>query len=376
MSPRTLVLVGAGHAHAQVLLSLAERRWLQPDQRVVVVSPTALAPYSGMVPGWLMGRFTHREICIDFESLCQRAGAQLKLAELDSLDPDRRTIALSTGEILDYDLLSLNVGSTLRPPPAHRQQTILSLRPLSALREGWESLLRRVESSGHLPSELVAVGAGAAGFESILAVSHRLRALVPAGPMRAVLVGSRGVLPGHGILARRCAQRALDSAGIEVRTGQRFGPADAADDAVILWATGAQAHDWQLDPHRRGNLAVDAEGFVRVDRGLQSVSHPEILAVGDCASLADPRPKAGVYAVRQGPVLTQALQQRMSGMASSTTYHDHPRALALLLSSPHEAIVSYGPLGLAAHWALDWKDRIDRRFVRRFNPAISSSTLA
>ena len=48
---KRLVLVGAGHAHAQVL-----KDWIAAPLReveLVLVSPSALAPYSGMVPGWL-----------------------------------------------------------------------------------------------------------------------------------------------------------------------------------------------------------------------------------------------------------------------------------------------------------------------------------
>ena len=50
MSPtRHLLLIGGGHAHAQVLLD-----WLRaplPGVALTLVSPTPLAAYSGMVPG-------------------------------------------------------------------------------------------------------------------------------------------------------------------------------------------------------------------------------------------------------------------------------------------------------------------------------------
>lgn len=386
-SPQTLVLLGAGHAHAQVLLSLCQDPWLKLGQRVVVVSPSGMAPYSGMVPGWLMGRYTYPEICIDFQSLCARSGAEFVQAEAVGLQPDANTLLLSDGRSLPYDILSLNVGSTLRPPQALPGQTLLSLRPLSQLQSNWQALCARVASTGKLPSQLVAVGGGAAGFESVIAVAQRLRALVPKAPanaMQCLLVGGGGLLPGHNLWVRWFARRALAKAGIGLSVGKRFSPADAAADAIILWATGAQAHAWQTSPSSRGSLAVDGQNFVRVDAALRSVSHANIYAVGDCASLQNPRPKAGVYAVRQGPVLAAALRQRMEGSHATQPapklhahnssapnsldpiYQDRATALALLLSSPTKAILSYGPLGLAARWALGWKDQIDQAFIQRF----------
>ncbi|MBO1257185.1 FAD-dependent oxidoreductase, partial [Alteromonas sp. 5E99-2] len=73
-------------------------------------------------------------------------------------------------------------------------------------------------------------------------------------------------------------------------------------------AAGAKPHDWVAD------IDVDIhEGFITVNEALQS-SNPDIFAVGDCAHLSfDPRPKAGVYAVREAPVLFDNLRARLSG---------------------------------------------------------------
>ena len=52
---KRVVLVGAGHAHMDVL-----RGWVDapvPNVELVLVSPSRLAPYSGMVPGWLQGTY-------------------------------------------------------------------------------------------------------------------------------------------------------------------------------------------------------------------------------------------------------------------------------------------------------------------------------
>ena len=157
---RRLLLVGAGHAHAQVLKGWAESPL--PGVELVVVSPHALAPYSGMVPGWLAGTYDFDDIVIDFSSLCERAGARWVPAELLRLDPRHRHVELSNGERLRYDLLSLNVGSTLTPPTGDFSARVLPMRPLAELRERYGLLIAQWRDDDRdQPFRITAVGGGA-----------------------------------------------------------------------------------------------------------------------------------------------------------------------------------------------------------------------
>jgi pyridine nucleotide-disulfide oxidoreductase family protein len=366
---KRLVLAGAGHAHALLLLDLI--RAPLPGTELVVVSPHAQAPYSGMVPGWLAGRYAFDEIGVDFPRLCAAAGARWLADEVDALDPARRRLRLAGGEELGYDLLSLNVGSTLRPPPAARA-TVLALRPLADLRSRYEALLQRWSADASTaPCTVTAVGAGAAGFESLLAVLARLRALRPDRTVHGRLVG-RGatLLPELAAPARRAATRALAAAGVSLQLGTAWSEALDRDGDVVLWATGAEAQAWQRDPARRGALAVDEAGFVRIDASLRSVSHPQVFAAGDCARFEPgPLPKAGVYAVRMGPVLARNLRAACGAPGGFTRYRPQRRFLALLATGDGRAIASRGPFGGAGAWAWRWKDSIDRGFLARFGPA-------
>lgn len=364
-----LVLAGAGHAHAQVLKAWPDRA--PPGVELVVVSPHAMAPYSGMVPGWLAGSYGFQDIVIDFPALCARAGARWVPAAIDRLDPDRQCLELDSGETLHYDFLSLNTGSTLVPPACDPSVTVLSMRPLSQLKTGYDQLLERWQANAGADAEprpfrVLAVGGGAAGVESVLAVVNRLRTLRPDRPVQAELQ-TRGptVLPGYPSGARRLALRALQQADIAVRTGTRWttGSAPACD--LLLWAAGAQAHAWQRTPQRRGRLAVSPEGFVQIDGCLRSVSHPRVFAVGDCAHWQQPLPKAGVYAVRMGPVLLDNLLASLQGTALRA-YAPQTRFLSLLATADGRAIATRGRFSLSGRWAWRWKDRIDRAFVNRF----------
>lgn len=370
---KRLVLAGAGHAHALVLRTLV--RQPTPGVEVVVISPEPLAPYSGMVPGWLSGRYRFDEIAIDFPPLAAAAGARWYQGEIHALDPARRQLRLADGSMLDYDVLSLNeslnVGSTLQPPLAEHAQ-MLPLRPLAMLRRRYESLLARwAREPADRPFVVTAVGGGAAGFEALLAVLARLRALRPEQVVHGGLLtwGTR-LLPGLAPAARRAAQRALDRAGVTVQSGSGWCTAVEGSSDVVIWATGAEAQTWQRDPARRGSLAVDDQGFVRIDEQLRSVSHPQVFATGDCASWsAQALPKAGVHAVRMGPVLAGNLRAALMGPAGAGDLRVHrPQRhfLALLATGDGRAIASRGPFGAEGAWACRWKDRIDRRFLQQF----------
>lgn len=379
---KRLVLAGAGHAHAQVLLEWARAPLPAVELAVelAVVSPHSLAPYSGMVPGWLAGAYRLDEMVIDFPALGAAAGARWITAEVEALDADRRQVTLSTGESLGFEVLSLNIGSTLTAPPGHGAR-MLAMRPLSALPAAYDAVLSdwTAEPSDR-PWTVTAVGGGAAGVESLLAVLARLRRLRPDRAVHGALVSQAlDLLPGLSGRARQAAHRALADAGVTVQLGSRWCATVGHGSDLVLWATGAEAHDWQRDPQRRGSLAVQAQGFIRIDSHLRSVSHPQVFASGDCAHW-DPGthalPKAGVMAVRMGPVLARNLRRALLGQPLEA-HRPQRRSLVLLATGDGRAIASRGAFGAAGPWAWRWKDHIDRRFIARYaKPAAHSSSTA
>jgi selenide,water dikinase len=82
----------------------------------------------------------------------------------------------------------------------------------------------------------------------------------------------------------------------------------------ILWVTWAGAAAWVSET----GLDVDERGFVQVNDFLQSTSPPDVFAAGDVASMfGNSRPKAGVFAVRQGPALAENLRRALLDRPSS-----------------------------------------------------------
>lgn len=368
---KRLVLVGAGHAHARVLLDFVRRP--MADVEIVLVSPVGLAPYSGMVPGWLAGHYTWEECCIDFVSLCRRADAALRPSAVIALDPAQRVLLLADGECVDYDFLSIDIGATLTPPKAERM-ALLPVRPLPALQVRWDALLDEIRMlDAGTVYRVAVVGGGAAGVESMLAMHRRFSGLAPQTEFRFTLATQGDeLLPGMAAGAVRRLAAHLTQRGIEVLHGFSAEEVDgvqivgedrrtiAADAA--LWATGAQAYRWP----RQAGLRVDERGFIRVDEYLRSASHPNVFAAGDCAGWGKPLPKAGVFAVRMGPVLSNNLRAALGG-ASLKAYRPQRRYLMLIGTGDEHAVAVRGGLSAEGGWAWRWKQGIDRRFLGKYN---------
>lgn len=357
-----LILLGGGHSHIEVL-----RRWARVSApvEVVLVSPFESLPYTGMVPGFVAGWYGEEDIGIDLASLCERAQATFIRASAVALDCEAHAIVCSDGTKLGYDLLSIDVGSVLDMSTPGAGEHALPVRPLHTF---VSSLQRR--RAGEPLQRVAIVGAGAAGVELALAL-HAAIARTGRIP-RVTLLGDAPVpLPSFPQQARKRLEHICAQRGVTVRSSAhvRTLSADAVhlDDERIpvdlsIWATGPAAPAWLA----RSGLATDARGFVAVDTHLRSISHPDVYAAGDVASIAGhERPKSGVYAVRQGPHLAENLLRSLRG-ESLVPYIPQRRALALIGTGDRRAVAVYGDYSWEGAWVWRWKDLIDRRFVARY----------
>uniref|UniRef100_UPI003562C21E selenide, water dikinase SelD n=1 Tax=Puniceibacterium confluentis TaxID=1958944 RepID=UPI003562C21E len=108
------------------------------------------------------------------------------------------------------------------------------------------------------------------------------------------------------------------------------------------------------------------DGFVCIDRHLRS-SDPSVFAAGDCAHFTPaPRPKAGVFAVRQAPILYNNLRARLRETGRLHAYRPQRDYLKLISMGDRTAIAERFGLPLSGPLMWRWKDHIDQRFMRRF----------
>ena len=368
-----LVLAGGGHAHVHVLKSFGMRP--EAGVRLTVVSPYSYGTYSGMVPGVLAGQYRLRDAQIDVRALAARAAAAFLSDRIVRIDPQQRVLHLLERPPLSYDLLSLDVGS--RPSAADRVAEgapVSMVKPIEIAAVEIETAL--TEPAPADGRNVVIVGAGAGGCEIAFALAGRLRAegkgqvticdradrpLATRHPRTSNAV-LRAFAAHHIHFLAEVVVTRVDAFGVRLADG-RVLPA-----SLVVWATGAAGPDFLA----RSGLPMDERGFLRVNDDLRCVEYPEIFAAGDCATLGSypDLPKAGVYAVRQGPVLVANL--RASVRARRTRPFRPQRAfLALLNTGDGRAILSRGALAFRGRLAWRLKDYIDRRFIRLYErPAL------
>jgi pyridine nucleotide-disulfide oxidoreductase family protein len=374
---KDLVLLGGGHSHVAVLRGFG--RDPLPGARVTLISRGVETPYSGMLPGLIAGHYSHDEAHIDLQRLARFARARPIFDEAVGLDLANRRVLFDTHPPISYDVLSIDIGSTPHLDVAGAAAHAVPVKPISRFLDRWSLLSERLRRAREGDRRRVAVvGGGAGGVELLLAVQFRMRTLLEGdGKGDAMLeyhlfTKSDRVLPTHNTSVRRRFERVLAERGVVVHTGSavvevddsRLRTADGRSHDVdeVLWTTEAAAAPWLA----QSGLAVDEAGFVRVRGTLQSISHPEVFASGDIAAMVDhPRPKSGVFAVRQGPPLARNLRDTLLGRPLET-YRPQRRFLSLITTGDRYAVASRGMWAFEGAWVWRWKDRIDRRFMRLY----------
>ena len=372
-----IVLVGGGHSHVGVLRSFGMR--LLANVRLTLISTDMQAPYSGMLPGYVAGHYSHGEVHIDLLRLATFAGASLCQDEVIGIDRQAQMVLCRNGAQVHYDFLSLNLGAT---PQVTRVLGALEhsvpVKPIARFNQRWLALLKRVrEHAGQ--TTIAVVGAGAGGVELLLAMQYRLQRELQllgrnADALRFHLITqSADILPTHNAGVRRRFRAVLAERGVQVHVGTdvcevQNGCVRAANGVVIdadelIWVTQAGGAPWLAAT----GLALDDGGFVQVNEHLQSVTDPRIFAAGDVAAMVGhPLEKAGVFAVRQARPLTDNLRASVLGQPL-VAYRPQRKWLALISTGNRYAVASRGSIGFAGGWVWRWKDWIDRRFMRRFS---------
>ncbi len=409
-----LVLIGGGHSHAIVLRMFGMKPL--PGVRLTLITENSDTPYSGMLPGHIAGFYSHDECHIDLQRLANFAQAQLYIDQVVGLDLENNLVVCANRPAVAFDVLSINIGSTpamisVRGAAEHA----IPAKPVSQLLKHWYQLCR--DASGHV-STFAIVGGGAGGVELALSMSanlHRRGGVTPplqewadetdeikphapnphfVGAPSSLLPYRRSavpslphsplpihlfqrhteVMPNYHQSTQRQVKQILLQRGIQLHLGETVCQIEehkiicesglTVECNPIFWVTQASAPQWL----KTAGLATDKQGFILVQDTLQSQTHPQVFAAGDIATMVNhQRPKAGVFAVRQGKPLFENLQRILLGKTLKP-YKPQKQYLSLIGTGDESAIATRGIFTLPPHKLLwRWKDWIDRRFMERFS---------
>jgi selenide,water dikinase len=378
-----LVLLGGGHTHAIVLRKLAMAPL--PGVRLTLVTNLVDTPYSGMLPCHISGLYSFDESHIDLRPLTRFANCRLIMDRAVGLDLAQQQVICDRHPPIAYDYLSIDTGSTpatVTVPGA--ADWAIPAKPVPDLLRAWEQWLQEVRQGAILSPCLAIVGGGVGGVELAFNMQVRLQQVLgetgrsPQAVTLHLIHRGADLAKGRNRSTRRQIQRRFRERGVQLHLQESVcGVEPVAGDRRqvrcesgltitcdrVFWVTNAAAPPWV----KQSGLATDDRGFVQVTDTLQSCSHPNVFAAGDVATMVNhPRPKAGVFAVRQGDPLSYNLRAVLRGQPQKP-FRPQRQYLNIIDTGDGSAIASRGPFTLESRWMRAWKDRIDRRFMALFS---------
>ncbi len=414
--PQNLVLIGGGHSHS-IVLKLFGMKPL-PGLCLTLISDVLYAPYSGMLPGHVAGFYGYDECHIDLRALCEFAQCEILLDRAIAIDFNKNRIICQNSPPVNFDLLSIDIGSTpatLSVPGATKYA--IPAKPVPEFLASWNQLISTRQNHPEKPLRIAIVGGGAGGVELALNMQSRLQEKEerskkknpPLPPPRGEKRGKKQeeleihlfhsgaeLMPAHNKRVRHRLKRIIINRGIQLHLMEKVSAIEKPETIDIednqecpmpnsqfpiphsqiccesglklecdriFWVTQASAPSWIAE----SGLATDSNGFIQVNDYLQSVSHPNVFAAGDiCTMVNYPRPKAGVFAVRQGKPLFENLQKSLLAKPLKP-FTPQSQYLGLIGTGNKSAIASRGNFMWESPLLWYWKDWIDRKFMKIFS---------
>ena len=235
-------------------------------------------------------------------------------------------------------MLSIDTGSTpatVKVPGA--EEYSIPAKPVPELLLRWNQLLQEVRENPTRNLIIAMVGGGVGGVELTLNMQERLHRLLKelGQPTDRVTfhLFHRGdeLASGRNRWTRRRLQQIFRERDIQLHLNESVvrldqenpqGPVRVHGDSGLVvecdrvfWVTSASAPQWL----QGSGLSLDEKGFIQTRDTLQTLSHPNVFAAGDVATMVNhPRPKAGVFAVRQGKPLYENLLRLLGRQTPQT----------------------------------------------------------
>jgi selenide, water dikinase len=375
---KDLVLIGGGHSHAIALKQFGMKPL--PGVRLTLITDVAHTPYSGMLPGYIAGLYSFDDCHIDLRPLSQFAQARMIIDRAIGLDLVKQQVICANRPPIAFDLLSIDIGSAPATSISGALKTAIAVKPISKFLAQWQQIVEQVTQAPHQPVSIGVVGGGAGGVELTLAVQAHLQRIYqqanqPTSNLKLYLLhrGDR-LLPSCNRWVSDRVQNILGDRGVHLHLKEtvtavqpdliRCESGLEISCSPVFWVTQARPASWL----KEAGLATDDNGFMLVSDTLQSISHPQVFAAGDVATMQNhPRPKAGVFAVRQGKPLAQNLRCALQEQPLRP-FVPQKKYLMLLGLGDETAIACREPFGWGPSplfW--QWKHWIDRAFMAQFS---------
>jgi len=343
------------------------------ETRLTCVSNRTVATYSGMLSGVLAGQYSPSRMEIDLVRLCAACNVRFIHGGATGLDVEGRLLKIEDRPPIRYDVLSIGIGSRPIVPPGSALG--LTIKPMQTFLSRLEHKLRECQAHAEgRPLRIAIVGGGAAGVEITFCLPRFVEQTIGNSSAVEFCIVENGseLLAGMPSRTRSLAMQELSKRNVEIMLDSRvesltdtsivFESRDERAADLVIWATSATAQDSLAS----FDLPVDDRGFLLTSDTLQSIGSKAVFVVGDSGTIQGSNlAKAGVYAVRQGPILFENMGRFLRG-ESLKSWRPQKQFLTLLNSGDGRAIATYGGWSAHAKWCWRLKDWIDSRFMDKY----------
>lgn len=362
-----LVLAGGGHAHMVTLANM--KQFVREGHRVTVIGPSPYHYYSGMGPGMLGGTYLPEEIRFSIKKQVEQNGGIFRLDKIQQVIPDTRQVELETGAVVDYDVISFNIGSYVpQDIVARNNGDIYTVKPIEKLAEA-KKRIHELLSEKQAVIDIIGGGPSSAEIAgNIWQLGQYQGEQIP----KIRIFSSREFMTRFSERVRLHTRKSLIKRGIaihensavqKVETGKIvLSSGEVYEPDLIFLATGVKPSPI----FQQSGLPVGPDGGLLVNRYLQSKAYPEIFGGGDCIFFEEAYlDKVGVYAVRENPILYHNLFAALSGRPLKS-FEPGGDYLLIFNMGGGNGVLQKKWFTLHGKIAFFLKDYIDRKFMKRF----------
>jgi pyridine nucleotide-disulfide oxidoreductase family protein len=359
---KKLLLVGGGHAHLYVVKKL--QRFPIENVEITLISPDCHQYYSGMFSGYTEGLYKMDEIRINLKELAKISNVKWIEGVITSIDPKVKKVLTANGDIYSYDVISFDIGSLTAGTDL----------------PGVAEYANRIKPNYHFvdvinearnAKKVVVAGGGTAGIEISLSLTAWRKKNDIKTPV--TLVSAGRLLQQEKNEISNKIEKIVTKKGIHMITDESVNRVErkalftSSNKQIffdkLIWLTGPKAPGL----FKSSGLPIDDEGYLLVEGTLQVKKYPSIFGAGDCITLVNHPaiPKAGVYAVKQGPVLFNNIKGFFE-TGEGEWYKPQRNHLSILSTGNKEGFVLYRGNVFSGKWAWYLKNWIDKQFIKKY----------
>ena len=334
-SIKRILILGGGYAGVNVLKHLQETFESDTEVSISLVSQDNFFLHTPLLPEMATGMLASRHIATPIRAFCKRA--RYYQAKVDSIDLNNNKVTISRAldsqkRELEFDYLVIALGGKTNffgnKNVEKHALTIKTLGDAIVMRNHIISILESAdqEEDPNVLSKLmtfVVIGGGFSGVETVGEINDFVKESVEKfyrnidpEKIKIILVSAgEKILPEIGDLGDY-AMESLTKNGVEIIKNTKLVDAEpeqiSLDNGMkipystLVWAGGVTVDpvvsklDTEHSP--RGNILVDK--FLRIK------NHPQVFALGDCASITDertgkPYPPTAQHAVREARIASE-----------------------------------------------------------------------